>query len=259
MKTLASVARGVAWRTLHNVFTNPSLLHPVARLPALLLHRVRRRALADRATCPASTTRPGTPRSSSCSCCCSRPRSAACSPASGSRATSRAASRGGCMLAAPHRSGIVLGYALAALVRWVVTAARADRGRARGRDERRRRRRRPARPLRARGDHERRRRCSGRAGVAMRFRTMQAGPVMQMPGLPRALLRARVRAADAAHGLDPRGRDVVNPVTRVLEAGRGFLAGSPTEVGFAFAAALALVLRFALWALRGLRKAEAAG
>ena len=34
-----------------------------------------------------------------------------------------------------------------------------------------------------------------------------------------------------------------NPITRVLEAGRGFLAGSPTEVGLAFALAAALVVR----------------
>jgi len=52
---------------------------------------------------------------------------------------------------------------------------------------------------------------------------------------------------------------VVNPVTRILEAGRGLLAGSPTEVGAAFASALALAVLFAIWALRGLRKAEAAG
>ena len=50
-----------------------------------------------------------------------------------------------------------------------------------------------------------------------------------------------------------------NPITRVLEAGRGLLAGSPTEVGLAFALAAALVLGFSLWALRGLRSAEHAG
>ena len=32
MKTIA-VARGVAWRTLHNVFTNPSLLIPSIVFP----------------------------------------------------------------------------------------------------------------------------------------------------------------------------------------------------------------------------------
>ena len=55
------------------------------------------------------------------------------------------------------------------------------------------------------------------------------------------------------------GVAVANPLTRVLEAGRGFLAGTPTEVGAAFGAALLLAVGFSLWAFRGLRKAEAAG
>jgi ABC-2 type transport system permease protein len=92
----------------------------------------------------------------------------------------------------------------------------------------------------------------------MRLRTMQAGPVMQMPVflvlffapvyVPLSLLQGWI------HGLA-----TVNPLTRVLEAGRGFLAGSPTEVGVAFAVALGLAALFSLWALRGLRNAEAAG
>lgn len=95
------------------------------------------------------------------------------------------------------------------------------------------------------------------AGVAMRLRTMQAGPVMQMPVflvlffapvyVPLGLLRGWIHAVA-----------VVNPLTQVLEAGRGFLAGTPTEVGAAFGAAAGLALLFSLWALRGLRKAEAA-
>ena len=64
--------------------------------------------------------------------------------------------------------------------------------------------------------------------------------------------------------VDPVVNDVhtlatINPLTRVLEAGRGFLAGSPTEVGTAFAVGLALAAAFSLWAFRGLRSAEAAG
>ena len=87
---------------------------------------------------------------------------------------------------------------------------------------------------------------------------MQAGPVMQMPVflvlffapvyVPLSLLQGWI------HGLA-----TVNPLTRVLEAGRGFLAGSPTQVGVAFAVALGLAALFSLWALRGLRSAEAAG
>jgi ABC-2 type transport system permease protein len=93
------------------------------------------------------------------------------------------------------------------------------------------------------------------AGVAMRLRTMQAGPVMQMPVflilffapvyVPLALLRGWI------HGVA-----VVNPVTRVLEAGRGFVAGRPTEVAPAYLVGLGLTILFAVWAIRGLRKAE---
>jgi ABC-2 type transport system permease protein len=160
------------------------------------------------------------------------------------------------LLAAPHRTGIVLGYAAAAVVRWlvtvgVITAVAFAVG------------------MRVGG--------SGvdlfglyalalilnlaavlwAAGVAMRLRTMQAGPVMQMPVflllffapvyVPLALLRGWIH--DVA---------VVNPVTRVLEAGRGFVAGSPTEVLPAFLAGLGLAALFAIWAYRGLRKAEQA-
>ena len=92
----------------------------------------------------------------------------------------------------------------------------------------------------------------------MRLRTMQAGPVMQLPVfvvlffapvyVPLSLLQGWIHAVA-----------VVNPLTRVLEAARGFLAGTPTEVGAAFGAALLLAIAFSLWAFRGLRKAEAAG
>jgi ABC-type multidrug transport system permease subunit len=51
----------------------------------------------------------------------------------------------------------------------------------------------------------------------------------------------------------------VNPLTRVLEAGRSFVAGAPSETGVAFGVAAGLAALFALWALRGLRSAEAAG
>jgi hypothetical protein len=55
------------------------------------------------------------------------------------------------------------------------------------------------------------------------------------------------------------GVATVNPITRVLEAGRGLIAGSPTEVAIAFMVALSLAGALSLWAVRGLRKAEAAG
>src|SRR5207248_10826960 len=161
------------------------------------------------------------------------------------------------LLAAPHRSGIVLGYGLAALARWfgtvtVLTAVAFAVGMhvgGSGVD---------LFGLYALGLILNVAALLWACGVAMRFRTMQAGPVMQMPVflvlfcapvyVPLSLLQGWI------HGVA-----VVNPLTRVLEAGRGFLAGTPTEVGAAFAAAAALAVAFSLWAFRGLRKAEAAG
>ena len=95
-------------------------------------------------------------------------------------------------------------------------------------------------------------------GVAMRLRTQQAAPVMQMPVflllffapvyVPLHLLQGWI------HGVA-----TVNPLTQLLEAGRGFISGEPTRSLVAFAIALGLAAGFCLWAVRGLRKAEAAG
>ena len=96
------------------------------------------------------------------------------------------------------------------------------------------------------------------AGIAMRLRTIQAGPAMQMPVflalffapvyVPLDLLSGWIHAVARA-----------NPVTYFLEAGRSFVSGGAVHAGLAFGAALALVCLFGLWAMRGLRKAEAAG
>jgi ABC-2 type transport system permease protein len=93
------------------------------------------------------------------------------------------------------------------------------------------------------------------SGVAMRLRTMQAGPAMQMPAflalflapvwVPYDLLTGWVQAAAS-----------VNPITLVLEAGRGFIGGDPTKVLPAFAVALGLAAVSVLWARGGLHSAE---
>ena len=49
----------------------------------------------------------------------------------------------------------------------------------------------------------------------------------------------------------------VNPVTYVLEAARSLIAGDPVGVALALALGLALAGVMVLWALRGLRRAEA--
>jgi ABC-2 type transport system permease protein len=51
----------------------------------------------------------------------------------------------------------------------------------------------------------------------------------------------------------------VNPITYVFEAARSMLAGDEVHVASAFGIALGLVTLFAMWSVRGLRQAEAAG
>ena len=50
-----------------------------------------------------------------------------------------------------------------------------------------------------------------------------------------------------------------NPITFILEAGRGFIQGDPTQVLKAFGVSAGLVLVFAVWARLGLRRAEQVG
>jgi ABC-2 type transport system permease protein len=96
------------------------------------------------------------------------------------------------------------------------------------------------------------------AGVAMRVRSIQGGPLMQFPTflllflapvyVPLSLLSGWIHTVAS-----------VNPVTAMLEAGRGFISGEPEVVALAFAIAFTLPILFALWARGGLKRAEAAG
>lgn len=96
------------------------------------------------------------------------------------------------------------------------------------------------------------------AGVAMRVRSIQAGPAMQMPVFLLLFLAPVYVPADALGGWI-KGVAKVNPVTPLLEAGRDMLAGTGPDLALALGVGAALVAVFALWAVRGLRKAEAAG
>jgi ABC-2 type transport system permease protein len=161
------------------------------------------------------------------------------------------------LLASSHRTGIVLGYAIAGLIRWLTVAslltviALAVRMRVSGGAV-------DLVGLYTLGLIVNATATLWAAGVAMRLRTMQAGPIMQMPVflilffapvyVPLSLLDGWI------HGVA-----VVNPLTRVIESGRGFISGAPTEVVEAFGVGLLLGALFLIWTIRGLRKAEAAG
>jgi len=255
MRTLY-VAQGVAWRVLHNVFTNPSLLLPSLIFP-LFFFTAFAGGLSGIARVPGFDYPPGYTAFQFVFVLLQSAAFGGVFTGFGIARDFESGFGRRLLLAAPHRTGIVLGYAAAALVRWavtigVVTVVALLVG------------------MNVAG--------SGidlvglytlavilnaaavlwAAGVAMRLRTMQAGPIMQFPVflvlffapvyVPLSLLQGWI------HGVA-----VVNPLTRVLESGRGFLAGTPTEVAAAFGAALLLGVGFAFWAFRGLRKAEAAG
>src|SRR5205807_6910343 len=122
MKRNLSVAQGVAWRTLHTVFTNPSLVVPQLVFPLFFftafvggLSRIR--------------NVPGFHYSQGYTAfqfVFVLLQSAAFGGVFTGFGIARDFETGFArrlLLAAPHRSGIVLGYGLAALVRWAMTVS----------------------------------------------------------------------------------------------------------------------------------------
>jgi ABC-2 type transport system permease protein len=96
------------------------------------------------------------------------------------------------------------------------------------------------------------------AGVAFRTRTIQAGPAMQMPVFIVLFLAPVFVPLDLVGGW-VHAVAQVNPITALVEGGRDLISGQSFPAGAAFAIAVALPLAFSVWAIRGLRRAEAAG
>jgi ABC-2 type transport system permease protein len=250
------VASGVAWRTLKNVFTNPSLFFPSLIFP-LFFFAAFAGGLSQVGNLPGFDFPPGYTAFQFCFVLI---QSAAFGGVFTGFGIARDFDSGFArrlLLAAPNRTGIVLGYALAALGRWTVTgtvltvvALLSGMNVFGG-------------PVDVFGMYALALLINVAAllwacGVAMRFRTIQAGPLMQMPVfmvlffapvyVPLALLQGWIEV-----------NAKLNPVTYVLEAERSMLAGNEVHVALAFGLAAALILGFSLWAVRGLRSAEAAG
>jgi ABC-2 type transport system permease protein len=160
------------------------------------------------------------------------------------------------LIAAPHRSAIIGGYALSALLRWATVAVVLT--------------------VVALFAHMK---IGGNgidvlglytlailvnitgllwaSGIALRFRSTQGSPLMQTPVfltlflapvyVPIALLQGWIHTVA-----------VYNPVTYLLTAGRGFISGDPSRPLLAYTCGVGLVMFFAVWSFRGLRKAERA-
>jgi ABC-2 type transport system permease protein len=161
------------------------------------------------------------------------------------------------LVSAPNRNGIILGYSMAALVRWAMIAVvltivgliAGMRIGGNGVD---------LFGLYALAVMFNQIGLLWACGVAMRFRSVQAGPLMQTPVfmalflapvyVPLTLLQGWI------HGVAR-----FNPLTFILESGRGFIQGEPTQSGRAFVVAAALLVFFGVWARLGLRRAERAG
>ena len=158
------------------------------------------------------------------------------------------------LLAAPHRGGLLVGYVGAALVRWTVTGgiltvvALLSGMEVDGNGV-------ELVGILGLGLLVSAAACLWGAGIAMRFKTLQAGPLMQIPVflilfmapvyVPWDLLVGWIHAVAG-----------FNPLTAIMNAARGFLAGVPHHSGLAFAAGAGMVALFSLWALTNLRRVE---
>jgi ABC-type multidrug transport system permease subunit len=256
MSRFFSVARGVAWRSIHNTLVNPAILIPSLIFPLFFLIAFAG-GLSRIADVPNFHYAPGY---TSFQFVFVFLQSAAFGGVFTGFGIARDFDSGFArrlLLSAPRRSGIIAGYTIGALLRWaltgsVVTVAALIAG------------------MNVDGNGVQLIGLVGlgiglnlvaalwACGVAMFLRTEQAGALIQMPVfillflapvyVPLPLLTGWIH--DVAH---------LNPVTAVLEAGRGLLAGSPVKVLIAFAGLAIGVAVMGVFARRGLASAERAG
>jgi ABC-2 type transport system permease protein len=256
MNETLSVARGVSWRVLHMFFTNPAFLLPSLAFP-LFFFTAFVGGLSRVSEVPGFDFPSGYTAFQFVFVLLQSAAFAGVFTGFGIARDFESGFMRRLMLAAPNRSGILLGYLISAFVRWFTVAlvvtvvallAQMNIG------------------------------GSGidlfglyglalllnlagtlwATGVAMRLRTQQAAPIMQMPVflllffapvyVPLSLLQGWIHAVAS-----------VNPITALLEAGRGFITGEPELRLAAYSIAFGLILGFAVWAVRGLRSAERAG
>jgi ABC-2 type transport system permease protein len=251
-----AVARAVAWRSIHNFLTNPAFLAPAVMFPLFFFISFAG-GLAAVGDVPGFDFPSGYTAFQFVFVLL---QSAAFGGVFTGFAMARDFESGfgrRYMLAASRRSGIVAGYALAALFRsfvtWVILTAVAlvagmqvDGG---GVD---------IFGLYALAALVNVAATLWAAGVALRVRSIQGGPLMQFPVFLILFLAPVYVPLDLLSGWIHTIASI-NPVTALLEAGRGFISGDPILVAASFAIAIGLTALFTLWARGGLRSAEAAG
>jgi ABC-2 type transport system permease protein len=251
-----SVALAVAARSIHNVFTNPALILPSVIFP-LFFFVAFAGGLARVGDIPGFDYKPGYTAFQFAFVLIQ-------SSAFGGVFTGFGIARDfemgfgrRLMLAAPHRGAIVVGYMIAAVVRaaftmCVVTVVALLAG------------------ANINGGGVDLVGLYGLAvlvnlaaglwacGVALRVRSIQGGPLMQVPIFLLLFLAPVYVPLDLLTGWI-HSVATYNPVTPLLDAARDLIAGDSTSIGLAIAIAAALVTVFSIWAIRSLRSAEAAG
>lgn len=256
MTRFFQVARGVAWRSIHNVLVSPAILVPSIIFPLFFLVAFAG-GLSKIGEVPNFGYKPGY---TSFQFVFVFLQSAAFGGVFTGFAVARDFDSGFArrlLLSAPQRSGIIAGYAAGALMRWfltgtVVTIAALIAGMnvfGNGID---------LFGLLGLGIA-----CNFTAalwgtGLAMFLRTEQAGALIQMPVfvvlflapvfVPLHLLTGWIHAVAR-----------LNPATAVIDAGRSLLAGTPASVGLAFGVLAGAAVVLAVFARRGLASAERAG
>ena len=256
MSRFFSVARAVAWRSIHNTVVNPAILVPSIVFPLFFLIAFAG-GLSRISNVPGFHYAPGYTAFQFVFVFL---QSAAFGGVFTGFGIARDFDSGFArrlLLSAPRRSGIIVGYTFGALLRWaltgtIVTIAALIAG------------------MNVDGNGFQLIGLVGlgvifnlvaalwACGIAMFLRTEQAGALIQMPVFVLLFLAPVYVPVSLLTGWI---HDVakINPVTDVLEAARGLLAGSPVKVGIAFAALAAGVAVFAAFSRRGLASAERAG
>ena len=256
MSRYLSVSRGLAWRLLHSLVTNPLLFLPPMLMP-LFFFTAFAGGLSAVSNVPGFDYTPGYTSFIFAFVLCQSAAFGGVFSGFSIAADFQFGFGRRLLLATPHRSALILGYGIVALFRASITIGVVTLvGLAVGMNI-------DGGGLDVFGMYALAAiiNITGllfAAGVALRFRSLQATPLMQVPVflflflapvyVPRQLLGGWV------HAVAP-----FNPATHVMETVRDLLAGQGSEYLTTLAVIVALLALVTIFMFRGLRQAEAAG
>jgi ABC-2 type transport system permease protein len=256
MSRYLSVSRGLAWRLLHSLVTNPMLFLPPMLMP-IFFFTAFAGGLSAISNAPGFDYGPGYTSFIFAFVLCQSAAFGGVFSGFSIAADFQFGFGRRLMLATPHRTALLLGYGMVALIRATITLTVVTLiGLLVGMNI-------SGGGLDLFGMYA----LAGiinvtgllfAAGVALRFRSLQATPLMQVPVflflflapvyVPRELLGGWV------HAISP-----FNPATHVMETARDLMAGTGADYLATLGIVVALLSAVFVFAMRGLRQAEAAG